>query len=95
MCSDFVPHRRRGLTVLGFLVIDAALGLGPAIVFKAVIDHPATPQGHVARSLLVAAKIGAVIVGGLISVGESYVTASISQDIGLQLRKELFQNLFA
>jgi ATP-binding cassette subfamily B protein len=92
--SYFAPHKRRGLAVVGFLALDAALGLAPALVFKNVIDYLARPGGHFGHlALLVAAGIGAVIAGGLISVAESYVTSLISQDIVYHLRKQLFENL--
>jgi ATP-binding cassette subfamily B protein len=92
--SYFAPHKTRGLIVVICLLLEAALGLAPAIVFKAVIDYLARPGGHFGHlALLVVAGAGSVLVGGLISVAESYVTALISQDIVFALRKELFEAL--
>jgi ATP-binding cassette subfamily B protein len=92
--SYFAPHKARGLIVVGCLLIEAALGLAPAIVFKAVIDYLARPGGHFGHlALLVVLGVGSVLLGGLVSVAESYVTALISQDIVFQLRKELFEAL--
>jgi hypothetical protein len=92
--SYFAPHKTRGLIVVICLLLEAALGLAPAIVFKAVIDYLARPGGHFGQlALLVVAAAGSVLVGGLISVAESYVTALISQDIVFELRKELFEAL--
>ncbi len=92
--SYFAPHKTRGLIVVACLLVEAALGLAPAIVFKAVIDYLARPGGHFGHlALLVVAGVGSVLVGGLVSVAESYVTALISQDIVFELRKELFEAL--
>jgi ATP-binding cassette subfamily B protein len=92
--SYFAPHKTRGLIVVVCLLVEAALGLAPAIVFKAVIDYLARPGGQFGHlALLVVAGVGSVLVGGLVSVAESYVTALISQDIVFELRKELFEAL--
>jgi ATP-binding cassette subfamily B protein len=90
----FRPYWRAGLLALGCLAAGALLGLVPALVFRALIDDlggGAASFGHVA--LLVGAGIAAAIGGGLIGLGESYLTERISQGIIFDLREQLFDRL--
>jgi ATP-binding cassette subfamily B protein len=89
-----LPYWRAGVLVLGCIAVGAVLGLAPALVFRALIDHLAgtDPEfGHVA--LLVGAGIGAAIVGGLIGLADDYLTERISQGIIFDLREQLFDRL--
>jgi hypothetical protein len=61
--------------VVACIAAQAVLGLAPAVVFKSPIDtmaHPHPAFGRVA--LLVAAGIGAAVVGGLVGVAQSYLS---------------------
>lgn len=92
--SYFRPYGRRGLLVTACIAVDAALGLAPAVVFKALIDYLGRPGGHFGHVLLlVAAGIGAAVIGGLVNVVESYHSAVISQNIVFALRRQLFERL--
>jgi ATP-binding cassette subfamily B protein len=89
-----LPYWRAGLLVLGCIVVGALLGLAPALVFRALIDHLAGEEpefGHVL--LLVGAGIGAAIVGGLVGLTDDYLTERISQGIIFDLREQLFDRL--
>src|ERR671932_2640854 len=89
-----LPYWRAALLALGCIAIGAVLGLAPALVFRALIDHLAggAPSfGHVA--LLVGAGIGAAVAGGLVGLAESYLTELISQGIIFDLREQLFDRL--
>jgi ATP-binding cassette subfamily B protein len=92
--SYFRPYRRPGLAVVACIAVQAILGLAPAVVFKALIDtlaHPHPTFGQV--GLLVAAGIGAAVVGGLVGVAQSYLSTRISQGIVATLRGQLFDSL--
>jgi ATP-binding cassette subfamily B protein len=92
--SYFGPHRRAGLVVVGCIAAQAVLGLAPAVVFKALIDTLARPHPAFSRvGLLVAAGIGAALVGGLVGVAQSYLSTLISQGIVATLRGQLFEAL--
>jgi ATP-binding cassette, subfamily B, bacterial len=89
-----LPYWRAGVLVLICIAIGALLGLAPALVFRALIDHLAgeDPEfGHVA--LLVGAGIAAAIVGGLVGLADDYLTERISQGIIFDLREQLFDRL--
>lgn len=92
--SYFRPFWRLALLALGCIAAGAALGLVPALVFRALIDHLAHPHpsfGHVA--LLVGAGIVAAVVGGAIGVAQSYLSERISRGIIFELREQLFGRL--
>jgi ATP-binding cassette subfamily B protein len=94
--SYFHPYRRAGLIVVGCIAVQAVLGLAPAVVFKALIDTLAHPHPAFARvGLLVAAGIGAALLGGLVGVAQSYLSTLISQGIVATLRGQLFAALLA
>jgi ATP-binding cassette subfamily B protein len=89
-----LPYWRASLLVLGCIAIGALLGLAPALVFRALIDHLADEDpefGHVL--FLIGAGIGAAIVGGVIGLAEDYLTERISQGIIFDLREQLFDRL--
>jgi ATP-binding cassette, subfamily B, bacterial len=90
----FRPYWRAGALALGCIAVGALLGLAPALVFRALIDHlgDADPSfGHVA--LLVGAGVAAAIAGGLIGLGQSYLEERISQGIIFDLREQVFDRL--
>ena len=90
----FGPYRGPGLIVVACIAVQAVLGLAPAVVFKALIDALAHPHPSFARvGLLVAAGIGAALLGGLVGVAESYLSTLISQGIVATLRSQLFEAL--
>jgi ATP-binding cassette subfamily B protein len=90
----FGPYRRPGLVVVACIAVQAILGLAPAVVFKTLIDTLAHPDPSFGRvGVLVAAGIGAALLGGLVGVAESYLSTLISQGIVATLRGELFEAL--
>src|SRR5262249_43598334 len=92
--SYFLPYWRRGLLAVVGVAVSAAIGLVPALLAKKLIDHLTSPDarfGHVLA--LVVAGFAAAIVGGLVGVGQSYLSTSISQGIMSDLRRQLFDRL--
>jgi ATP-binding cassette subfamily B protein len=92
--SYFHPYRKPGLIVVGCIAAQTVLGLAPAVVFRALIDTLAQPHPTFGRvGLLVAAGIGAALLGGLIGVAQSFLSTVISQGIVARLRGQLFEAL--
>src|SRR5215216_1761776 len=88
------PYWRASLLALGCIAIGALLGLAPALVFRALIDHLAGEDPEFAHVLaLVGAGIGAAIAAGVIGLAEDYLTERISQGIIFDLREQLFDRL--
>jgi ATP-binding cassette subfamily B protein len=90
----FLPYWRAALLALGCITAGALLGLAPALVFRALIDELSGAQPAFDTVLaLVGAGIGAAIAGGLVGLGEDYLTERISQGIIFDLREQLFDRL--
>jgi ATP-binding cassette, subfamily B, bacterial len=90
----FAPYWPQGAVVAACIAAEAVLGLAPALVFRALIDYLGHPHGQLGHVLLlVAAGVTASLAGGLIGVGDSYLTTMISEGIVFRLRKQVFENL--
>jgi ATP-binding cassette subfamily B protein len=88
------PYRAAVALALLCIVVGAALGLAPALVFRALIDDlgGANPQfGHVL--LLVGAVIAAAIAAGAIGLANDLLGERISEGIIFDLREQLFDRL--
>jgi ATP-binding cassette, subfamily B, bacterial len=90
----FAPYWRLGGLAFACILGQAVLGLAPAVVFKTLIDYLTGTHaafGHVA--LVVGAGVAAAIAAGLLGVGESYLTQTISQGIVYDLREQIFGSM--
>ena len=90
----FRPYWRSGVLALGCILASALLGLVPALVFRNLIDYlgrEGATFGHVA--VLIGAGVAAVVAGGLIALGQSFLAERISQGIIFDLREQLFGRL--
>jgi ATP-binding cassette, subfamily B, bacterial len=89
-----LPYWRAGLLALVCIAVGALLGLAPALVFRALIDHLAGEDPQFAHVLvLVGAGVAAAVVSGVIGLAEDYLTERISQGIIFDLREQLFDRL--
>ncbi len=92
--SYFLPYWRRGVLSLLAIVAGAALGLVPALIAKKLIDSLSAGSATFSYiAVLVALGFGAAIVNGIVNVGGSYLSTSISQGIMADLRWQLFDRL--
>jgi ATP-binding cassette subfamily B protein len=90
----FRPYWRAAALAMACLLVGAALGLVPALVFKELIDYLADPDdGFLPVALLVGGSVVAAILGGLIGVAQSYLSERISQGIIFDLRGQVFDSL--
>src|SRR5262249_39919900 len=92
--SYFLPYWRRGVLSLIAIAVGAVLGLAPALIAKNLIDSLSAKNasfGYVAT--LVALGFGAAILNGIVNVGGSYLSTSISQGIMGDLRWQVFDRL--
>ncbi len=90
----FIPYWRRGLLAVAAIAAGAVLGLAPALIAKELIDRLSAHDATFSYlAMLVAAGLAASIVNGLVNVGGSYLSTSISQGIMADLRWQLFDRL--
>src|SRR5438128_1965790 len=90
----FLPYWRRGLLSLAAIAVGAVLGLAPALIAKKLIDQLSAGSATFSYvALLVGVGLAASIVNGVVNVGGSYLSTSISQGIMADLRWQLFDRL--
>src|SRR3977135_1640088 len=92
--SYFIPYWRLALVVLACIGAAAALGPGPAIVPRPLINYRHGRHGGFGFvALLIALLVGSSLLGGLIGVLQSYFSNRISQSIMFDLRNQLFDRV--
>ena len=92
--SYFLPYLRRGLLSLLAIAVGAALGLVPALIAKKLIDSLSAGSATMSYVVtLVAIGFGAAVLNGIVNVGGSYLSTSISQGIMADLRWQLYDRL--
>ncbi len=88
-----VPYWREGGIVLVCLAASAIVGLAPPLLIRGVIDD-ALPNGKTQLLfLLVAGMVGFPLIGGLISVLQSYFSNFVGQRMMMDLRNQLYQHM--
>ncbi|HVA24088.1 MAG TPA: ABC transporter ATP-binding protein [Chloroflexota bacterium] len=87
------PYWRQGGIVLVCLAVASVVGLGPPLLIRSLIDD-ALPHGKTRLLvLLVAGMVGFPVVGGLISVLQSYYSNYVGQRMMADLRNQLYQHM--
>src|SRR5581483_9497233 len=91
--SFLVPYWREGVVIVVCLAIGAAIGLAPPLMIRALIDQALPEKNTQLLFLLVAGMVGFPLLGGLISVLQSYFNNFIGQRIMMDLRNHLYQHM--
>jgi ATP-binding cassette subfamily B protein len=93
VAAIFRPYRKQvGLVIIAILA-SSAVGLVNPLLLKLIIDD-AIPDGDFAKlNLYVGLMILAPIVGGIIGVGQSYLSNLIGQRVMRDLRNRLYSHL--
>ena len=87
------PYWRRGGIVLVCLAATAVVGLAPPLLIRSLIDD-ALPHGNTRLLIMLTAGMVAFpLVGGLISVLQSWYSNYVGQRMMLDLRNQLYQHM--
>jgi ATP-binding cassette subfamily B protein len=92
--AQFTRYRLLGVLAVACALAQAAFGLVPALVVRNVIDnleHHGAKFGQ--NGLLIGLGLAAMVVAGVIGVGETYVTLRISKGVVADLRGQVFDHL--
>lgn len=89
----FRPYRRLVLLIIVAIVVSAVLGVVPALLTKAILD--VLLHSHDPRLLtwLSALTLVVAVVGGLVSVLQSYLNTLIGQHVMADLRRDVYAHL--
>ena len=93
----FKPYRGQvGLVALAILV-SSAVGVANPLLIKVVFDDALfPPEGHPNTGLLyvlVGLMLGLAILGGVIGIGQTYLTSVVGQKVMQDLRNQLYAHL--
>ena len=87
------PYWREGSIVLVCLAVTAVVGLGPPLLIRSLIDD-ALPHGNTQLlCLLVAGMVAFPLIGGLISVLQSWYSNHVGQRMMMDLRNVLYEHM--
>jgi ATP-binding cassette subfamily B protein len=94
----FRPYRSRVSLVVTAILVASAIGVANPLLIKVVFDNALFPAGGGEPKLgllyaLVGLMVGLAIVGGVISVAQTYLTAVIGQRVMQDLRNDLYAHL--
>jgi ATP-binding cassette, subfamily B, bacterial len=94
----FRPYRGRVAVVVTAILVASATGVANPLLIKVVFDSALFPTEGGGPKLgllyaLVGLMVGLAIVGGVISVGQTYWTAVIGQRVMQDLRNDLYAHL--
>jgi len=90
----FRPHGRRMVLVLALMAAGAVLALVPALVTKVLLDQLAKPNSSFSYIIIVVTTgVAAGMIGGVVTYAQAGLETSISQDVMLELRRQLHDRL--
>jgi ATP-binding cassette, subfamily B, bacterial len=94
----FRPYRGRVAVVVGAILVASAIGVANPLLIKVVFDNALFPTEGGGPKLgllyaLVGLMVGLAVLGGLISVAQTYWTAVIGQRVMQDLRNDLYAHL--
>src|SRR5439155_3332293 len=93
----FRPYRRQVLLLLLAVVLSAALSMASPVLTKLVFDRALFPRAGGARLGLLSFLVGlialSVALGGVVAVGQTYLTSVVGQGLMHDLRKQLYEHL--
>ena len=94
----FRPYRDRVGVVVAAILVASAIGVANPLLIKVVFDNALFPTDGGEPKLgllyaLVGLMVGLAVIGGAISIAQTYLTAVIGQRVMQDLRNELYAHL--
>ena len=89
----FRPYRARLSVVMGLIVVSAAAGIVAPFLLRSVLDVAIPEQRPGLLSALVGAMIVLAIVGGVVSVWQTYLSNQVGQRVMHDLRSAVYRHL--
>jgi len=89
----FLPYWKLLILLAVSIIITSALGLLPAIIIKNIIDI-ALPQKDInLLIILIVSSFGAILLSGLVVVGQNYLNSWIAKYIMYDIRNSMFNHI--
>jgi ATP-binding cassette, subfamily B, bacterial len=91
--AAFSPYRAEVVTILAAILISSLLGLIPSILISYILDD-AIGKGNATLLLIyVAVMTAALILAGIIGIGQAYLNNKVGQKVMYDFRNQLYQHL--
>ena len=87
------PYRPQVFGFLVTVILQAVLGLVPALLFGQIIDRAIPEQDRGLLGLFAAAIVGAALLQGVVGLGERYWSSRIGEGVIYDLRVALFDHV--
>ncbi len=87
------PYRNQVLGFLAAVILQAVLGLVPALLFGRIIDQAIPDSDRRLLAIFSAAIVGAALLQGVVGLGERYWSSRIGEGVIYDLRVALFDHV--
>jgi ATP-binding cassette, subfamily B, bacterial len=91
----FRPYRLQVGLVLLSILVTGALGVGPAVLTKEIVNRALLPHNLTLLWKLVVLMVAVPLVSGVIGIGQTYLTTVVGQRVMQDLRNRLYEHLQA
>jgi ATP-binding cassette, subfamily B, bacterial len=89
----FAPYRLRLGTVLGMIVVSAAISMVSPFLLRAVLDTAIPQRDTTLLAWLVGGMIAVAVITGVIGVGQTWLSNLVGQRVMHDLRSQVFRHL--
>jgi ATP-binding cassette, subfamily B, bacterial len=89
----FKPYRRQLLALLGLILVSAGLGIVSPFLLREVLDTAIPEKDTQLLSLLVAGMVAIPIVTGALSIGQTWLSNRVGQQVMHDLRTSVYRHL--
>ena len=89
----FAPYRVEVLTIALAILLGSLLGLVPAILVSSIFDDAISKGNITLLFSYVALMAAALVLSGIISLGQAYLNNKVGQNVMYDFRNQLYQHL--
>ncbi len=89
----FIPYWKQTVVIILSLVISALLGLVPPLATRSILDEALPQHDMKYLTILMVVAIGAVVLSGLLMVGQNYLKTLIARNIIYKMKNQMFDHI--
>jgi ATP-binding cassette subfamily B protein len=89
----FSPYRSEVITILIAILITSLLDLAPSILISNIFDDAIGKGDGMLLLIYVTIMTAAIILSGIIGIGQSYLSNKVGQNVMYNFRNQLYQHL--
>src|SRR5476649_364003 len=89
----FSTYKRQLATVLALILVSTGLSLASPFLLRGVLDNAIPHHNLTLLSWLVGGMVAIAIVSGILSVGQTYLSNAVGQQVMHDLRSKVYRHL--